>query len=272
MTKPNHLGLRILSLVLCAVCLLSSVQYVSAAPETQQNMTTVVRNGAYYSAAVIGQMENGTQVNVLETSGDFYKVDCYDMTGYIAMSQIVYTEDKYYVNCQADSNETRTMEYTDYTEALTVRHSLLELAQAQLGKPYIYGGAGTAGFDCSGLMYYLYGQHGVSLHRSADVQLQDGIVVAREGLQVGDLVFFLESHLPYLASHVGIYAGNNQIIHAGSAGIAYADLDESYYVDNYLCARRVINTNGVQLTESVTAVSANSAMSRTVVHGRRTAE
>ncbi len=259
MLKSRSLGMRLLSLALCLVSVLALIQPAKATPaeENQTTLTTVVRNSAYYSATVIGQMEDGTAVKVLEERKEFFKVDCYDMVGYIARSQIVHTDDgKYYVNCKAESSETRSMAYTDHTQALELRHSLLSLAKEQLGEPYIYGSTGPYGFDCSGLMYFLYGQHGIQLNRTASQQLQNGIVVAKEGLQVGDLIFFHESWDSYPASHVGIYAGNNQIIHAGSKGIVYANLDFDYFADNYLCARRVINTNTVQ-PEELAAVVAN---------------
>lgn len=271
MTRPHRLGMRIISLVLCLASLLPLAQPVAAvaAQESSQTMTTVVRNSAYYSATVIGQMENGTAVTVLDERRDFYKVDCYDMTGYIAKSQIIHTEDgKYYVNCVAGSTETGVMAYTEHADALVLRHSLLALAKEQLGYPYVYGGTRPGGFDCSGLMYYLYGEHGISLHRTASQQLQDGIVVAKEGMQVGDLVFFRESWEYYPASHVGIYVGNNQIIHAGSEGIVYADLDFDYFDKYFLCARRIVNTSAAQL-EDISAVSAsNSALSANSVSGR----
>lgn len=272
MTKRNHLGMRILSLVLCLVCLGCTVLPATAseAEQKQQTLTTQVHNGAYYGATVIGQMEDGTEVTVLDRQGEFYKVDCYDMNGYIAMSQIVHNEDgKYYVNCKEGSSESRTMEYTDYADALTLRHSLFDLAKEQLGYPYVYGGARPGGFDCSGLTYYLYGQHGIQLHRTASQQLQDGIVVAKEGLQVGDLIFFRESWDSYPASHVGIYVGNNQIIHAGSGGIEYADLDFDYFAKYYLCARRIVNTSSAQFQEPATAITAVSALNKPAT-GRRT--
>ena len=273
MTKSKKLGMRLLSLVLTLVCLIPCLQGVSATEEEpkEQFLTTLVRNGSSYKATVIGQMEEGTQVTVLDRRGDFYKVDCYDMTGYIAISQIAEENGTYYIDCQEDSTETGVMEYTDYTDALTMRHSLLELAKQQLGKPYIYGSTGTRGFDCSGLMLYLYANHGIGLQRRASQQLQDGIVVAKEGLQVGDLIFFRETWETYPASHVGIYAGNNQIIHAGSNGIEYADLDYSYFYNYYLCARRVVNTKGAELTEPATAITASSALARSMPTGRRTA-
>lgn len=271
MTGTRKLEMRILSLVLCLACLFPFVRPAAAeeAEQTSMTLTTVVRRGAYTGATVIGQMADGTEVTVLESLRDFYKVDCYDMTGYIAKSQITYTEDgKYYVNCAEDSSETRSMGYTDYADALTMRHSLFALAKKQLGYPYVYGGTRPGGFDCSGLTYYLYGQHGVDLHRTASQQLQDGIIVAKEGLQVGDLIFFRESWESYPASHVGIYVGENRIIHAGSKGIEYADLDFDYFYECYLCARRVINTTGAQV-ESVSAVSAVSrAMPAGGISGR----
>lgn len=272
MTKSLNWGLRIISLLLCLACLLPSVLPVTAteAEETGFSLTTVVRNRAYYSATVIGQMEDGTELTVLSETRDFYKVDCYDMTGYIAKTQVIHTEDgKCYVNCIADSSETRSQTYTDYAKALELRHSLLALAKNQLGKPYIYGSIGTRGFDCSGLMYYLYNQHGIELHRTASQQLQDGIIVAKEGLQVGDLIFFRENWESYPASHVGIYVGNNQIIHASSThGIVYADLDFDYFYKYYLCARRVINTDIAQIEDISAANVADRVRSVSSISGR----
>ena len=273
MTKIHVLGMRLLCLLLCGVMLFSGVRPVSAETVEEQEvpsaMTTVVRNGAYANARVIGQMENGTLVTVLEQRGDYCLVDCYDMTGYIARSQLVHTEeDKYYVNCQEDSGETLSLPYTPHAQALQLRHSLLELAQQQLGTPYVYGGSRPGGFDCSGFLYYLYGQHGMSIHRTASAQLQDGIVVAKDGMQVGDLVFFREAWSGYPASHIGIYAGNNQIIHAGSRGICYADLDSPYFAENYLCARRVIHTDAPMMQEEVNPM-ARVTVTRGGVSGRR---
>ena len=278
MTKATSLALRILSVVLCFACLCSSVQPVAAAPVAesveaapQRTMTTKVHNGPSASATVIGQMEQGTCVTVLGQTRDFYKVDCYDMTGYIAKSQIRQdTNKEYYISCQPDSAETGSVTYQPHEAALELRSSLLVLAKKQLGKPYIYGSTGPYGFDCSGLMYYLYASIGVDLHRTASQQLQDGIVVAKEGLQVGDLIFFRETWETYPASHVGIYAGNNQIIHAGHQGIVYADLDFDYFYDYYLCARRVVNTKTAEVTQIDSAITVANVMTRTAPAGRRT--
>lgn len=253
MTKPQSVCIRIVCCILWLVCLLALAQPVAALPQVnrqtaEQTLTTKVRNRASWDATVIGQMEDSTAVTVLGEYGDFYEIDCYDMTGYIAKEQLTYRGDgKYYVNCRGDSDETQVMEYKSLSEAVLLRHALLSLAQEQLGYPYVYGGTRPGGFDCSGLTYYLYGEHDMPLHRTASQQLQDGIIVAKEGLQVGDLVFFRVPYETTAASHVGIYAGNHQIIHAGSKGICYADLDDAYFYDNYLCARRIVNTAAAEL-------------------------
>lgn len=273
MTKPYRLGLRILSLILYFACLLPvfSGRFSAKAEENAKTMTTVVRYSASGSSTVIGQIPDGTEVTVLRERRSFYEVDCYDMTGYIAKSQIEHTDDdKYYVNCVTDSGETRSMELVDHSEALALRHSLYSLAKKQLHSRYVYGAARPGAFDCSGLTSYLYAQHGISLNRNATGQLQNGVVVSKEGLQVGDLVFFRIDR-GAIATHVGIYVGDNRFIHASTNnGVEYNDLDFEYYSKYYLCARRIINTSAAQLHD-VTAERAvagslgvNSISGRTV--------
>lgn len=250
MTKPLRWARRTVSLLICLTLLLCFLQPVRAtdAVESQTGLTSVVRKHPYFSAAPIGQLENGTAVTILGATRDFYEIDCYDTRGYIAKSQIQYGRDGIsYVHCDPKSAETKIFTYTDYTQAVTLRHSLLALARKQLGKPYIYGSTGMAGFDCSGLTYYLYGAHDISLHRTASQQLQDGIVVSRAHMQVGDLVFFHESWDSYPASHIGIYAGNNMVIHASSSrGVICESLDAAWLSRTFLCVRRVVDTSPIQ--------------------------
>lgn len=271
MTKFRHLGLRLMALVLCVVCLMctaSPLGALAAEDEKQQSLTTLVRYRAYGSAAVIGQMENGTEIKVLGESRGYYKVDCYDMTGYIVKTQVVHTEDgKYYVNCDPNSADTGVVTYTDHAEALSLRHGLFELAKKQLGSRYVYGSSRPGAFDCSGLTYYLYRQYGIDIHRTASTQLQDGIIVAKEGLQVGDLIFFRETGEYTVSSHVGIYVGNNQIIHSGNRGVEFADLDFDYFDKYYQCARRIVNTNAANMDVADPAVSPVAAPTAV---GRRT--
>ena len=252
MIKSRCFYIWLMRCVFCMACVMLMAHVVDASVPQQDTAevmrTTKIRNSPAYTATVIGRMEEGAEVTVLEIQGDFYKIDCYDMTGFIAREQVEWREDDgYYVNCKEDSQETELLEYTSLSQALLLRHSLLRLAQEQLGTPYVYGGKKPGGFDCSGFTYYLYSMHDFELNRTASQQLRDGIIVAKEGMQIGDLVFFRETYETYPASHVGIYAGNNQVIHAGSNGICYSDLDSSYYAEYFLCARRVINTQTAKL-------------------------
>ncbi|PEG79151.1 C40 family peptidase [Lactobacillus sp. UMNPBX17] len=94
--------------------------------------------------------------------------------------------------------------------------SIVTLAEAQLGKNYVWGGTGANGFDCSGLTSYVYSKAaGVNLGRTTYDQVKQGSTVSMNNLQPGDLLFWGSASAPY---HVGIYVGNNQYIHAATPG------------------------------------------------------
>ncbi|MDQ0990429.1 NlpC/P60 family protein [Streptomyces sp. V3I7] len=87
-------------------------------------------------------------------------------------------------------------------------------AQSQIGKPYVYGATGPSSFDCSGLTSWAYAQAGVSIPRTAQQQANIGTrISSMNDLQVGDLVFFFND-----IHHVGLYAGNGQVLHAPRTG------------------------------------------------------
>ncbi|MEH0579820.1 MULTISPECIES: NlpC/P60 family protein [Streptomyces] len=89
-----------------------------------------------------------------------------------------------------------------------------QAAQSQLGKPYHYGSTGTAMYDCSGLTSWAYAQAGVGIPRTSESQATIGTrIYSQSDLKVGDLVFFFND-----LHHVGLYAGNGQIIHAPRTG------------------------------------------------------
>ncbi|MFJ8633556.1 NlpC/P60 family protein [Streptomyces sp. NPDC093568] len=88
-----------------------------------------------------------------------------------------------------------------------------QAAQSQLGKPYVYGATGTASYDCSGLTSWAYAQAGVSIPRTSQAQASAGTHLSMSELKVGDLVIFYGD-----LHHVGLYAGNGQIIHAPRSG------------------------------------------------------
>lgn len=92
--------------------------------------------------------------------------------------------------------------------------SALQAALTQVGKPYVWGATGPDGYDCSGLMVWAYKQIGKALPRSSQAQAASGTPVRKEDLQPGDLVLFYSD-----ASHVGMYAGNGNIVHASTFGV-----------------------------------------------------
>lgn len=130
-------------------------------------------------------------------------------------------------------------------ENIQVSDNVVDFAKQFLGYPYVYGGKSPeSGFDCSGFVYYVYKQFGYTLNPGATNQwnsLSD-TVIPREDLRPGDLVFFSDNGAVSGMTHVGIYIGGGQMIHAStpSTGVIISDLSEPYYVRMYLGAKRVI--------------------------------
>ncbi|GGR59447.1 cell wall-associated NlpC family hydrolase [Nocardioides luteus] len=102
----------------------------------------------------------------------------------------------------------------------------VDYALAQVGDGYVYGATGTATWDCSGLTMGAWGQAGVSLPHSSSAQYSSGPQVSRDQLAPGDLVFYYSP-----ISHVGMYIGNGQIVHASnpSTGVKVSPIDEMPY-------------------------------------------
>ena len=246
---------------------------LQVAPDGSQfSYTTLVHNWASTSSEVLGQMEDGSAVSVLGETEYFYRVNCFGTTGYIAKSQLSQKEDgNYYVTCDPSSNQTKKMNHTALADAVALRTEIMGVARNQLGSRYVYGAATPGAFDCSGFTSYVYRRLGYGLHRTADYQMQDGIVVAKENLQVGDLVFFRGPGSPWLASHVGIYAGDGMFIHASSSrGVIYSSLSQDYYASYYVGARRIVNTCTTEMLAAL-ATTTPSVMTHTPGMGIRSA-
>lgn len=117
--------------------------------------------------------------------------------------------------------------------------SIVATARKQTGIPYRYGGTTPKkGFDCSGLIFWVYGQHGVSVPRVAKAQATYGKSIPSHSLQPGDIVAFRING----GYHTGIYSGNGKFIHSPRTGTLVREdsLSTAYWKRNFIGARRVL--------------------------------
>ncbi|MGN1002844.1 MAG: NlpC/P60 family protein [Oscillospiraceae bacterium] len=183
------------------------------------------RAGASASAAILGSVNTGDKLTVIGVSGEWLRVkNAVGTEGYVHSQ---------YVDCA-----------TGYVPALgtsSVGEQVVATAKQYLGYPYVWGGMSPSGFDCSGFVNYVYKLYGYSMNRVAqDIYSNDGTWVDKSSLQPGDLVFFGWS--AYSVSHVGMYIGDGQFIHASSSstGVIISSLSETYYTNRYVGAKRII--------------------------------
>ena len=149
------------------------------------------------------------------------------------------------------TNKTETTQKEDSlsdkntTASKTTGEDIVEYAKKYLGYKYVLGGTSPKkGFDCSGLTYYVYKHFGYTISRTSKAQAKNGKEVAKKDLQPGDLLIFKNQSLTAIG-HVGIYIGNNKMIHSSEpgVGVVITDLDAKGYNYNkrYVTARRIIN-------------------------------
>lgn len=139
-----------------------------------------------------------------------------------------------------DSNYVKVV---DAKPASAKGQQVVEYAKQFIGTPYVWGGTNLHhGVDCSGFTYAVMKNFGVNLSRSSHDQFKNGPEIDKGNLQTGDLVFFSNGGAKNI-QHVGIYIGNGQFIHSASPnnkGVTISSLHDNYYVNNYLCACRVL--------------------------------
>jgi len=111
------------------------------------------------------------------------------------------------------------------------------VALQQVGVPYLYGGSTSRGFDCSGLVQYSYGRAGKNVPRTTGQLWSATATVRRADRQVGDLLFF---NIEGKMSHVGLYIGDQQFVHAPSSGktVTVGRLSSAYYSSAFIRAGR----------------------------------
>ena len=125
------------------------------------------------------------------------------------------------------------------------KQKLLEDAKYFKGGKYVWGGTTPQGFDCSGYVQYLYKKHHINLPRTAWAQSKKGQNISKKNLQKGDLLFFLTDKKRGIpVTHVGIYIGNGNFIHAASKkkGIIISPITHGSYAKCFVSAKRIIGS------------------------------
>lgn len=118
-----------------------------------------------------------------------------------------------------------------------------------IGTRYVSGGVSTNGFDCSGFTMYVFNKIGIDLPHQSGSQYQMGTAISRDNLRAGDLVFYNTSGRG--VSHVGIYVGEGKFAHASSSrGVTISSMSDSYYVNRYVGAKRIMSTDAYQAVAS----------------------
>lgn len=198
-----------------------------------------LRNGPSTSTTMLEQLKAGEEVEIFGFNSGWYKVRYEGQIGYIR-SDLVTLLEKPLNNTgrAATSSDNETSSGSTSTEA-DLGQQIATYAQQFVGYPYVYGGSSPSGFDCSGFMQYVFSQFGYSINRTATAQLANGYSVAYEDLRPGDIIYFGYGST---ASHVGMYIGNGQFVHAenSSTGVVITDLSVSWYANRYLCAHRIV--------------------------------
>ena len=184
-----------------------------------------VRGQASTSGTVLKKVYAGEILELVALKDNWYTITVDGKTGYISADYVrPYTK-------------TSTSAIGDQVAALALKY---------LGTPYVYGGASAKGFDCSGFTMFVFKQFGYNLPHSATSQwFSSGVNVERKDLQPGDLVLFCDPSRSNgkACSHVGIYIGDGQFVHAssGSSGkyVRISSLSEGYYNTYYKGAKRL---------------------------------
>lgn len=192
-----------------------------------------VRSGPGLDTDIICRLQQGVSVGVVEQSNGWLKVQfADDQTGWVRQQFIE-------IKSPSEVEQQTSLKMLPINDILSFAHSLI-------GISYIYGGASIRGFDCSGFTMYVLAKFGIQLPHEASQQMEMGLPVSSiTDLVPGDLVFF-RTLSSKVVNHVGIYLGNNLFIHAASGFgmVRISNLEDSYYLNCYVGARRLQNIHG----------------------------
>jgi cell wall-associated NlpC family hydrolase len=196
------------------------------------------------SGSLLGSCDAGTTIKIIGINSGWYKVQLSGKTGYIRSDFITIISDSTANAASAVAGVSDAQNVTQISdEQLTLRQQLIKYALQYVGYNYVYGGSSpSSGFDCSGFVYYVFHHYDYNVTRTASSQYsQDGSGILKSELEPGDLVFF-SSNGGYSVTHVGIYIGDNQFVHASTprVGVVVSRLDSTYYTNVWYGAKRIL--------------------------------
>ena len=211
-----------------------------------------MRSGPSTSHTTLKTLNKGTKTYIIGINNQWFKIIYGDQVGYISSDYLDLTEIPYE---NRDSQKqphffrggkstgvipSATALKGNNSSVTTTGQAIVNTAKKYIGVPYLWGGTSPKGFDCSGLVQYAFKAHGINLPRTSKEQWTVGKQISKSQLQPGDLVFFANTYTTGV-SHVGIYVGDNQFIHASSSkGVMISSLSNSYWAAHYHGCRRVL--------------------------------
>lgn len=197
-----------------------------------------MRSGPSTASYVIGSFDTGYELDITGVSGSWLKVrTASGREGYIRSDFMDYGGGTPVSVSAAAPADVQTA-----PAPTPIGEQIISSAKNYLGTAYVWAGMSPGGFDCSGFVNYVYGLYGYSMYRVAqDIYSNNGTYVAKSDLIPGDLVFF--GYSAYNVTHVGMYVGNGQFIHAssGAGKVVITDLSQDYYTRMYVGAKRIAN-------------------------------
>jgi N-acetylmuramoyl-L-alanine amidase len=204
-----------------------------------------VRNYPDTDHDVIASLYKDVDVTITGTWNDWFKIKTQHGTvGWIHKKLLDLQTSDRYQTLEAMLTAIPSEKPKSVPPSVSQGQKIVESAKKYLGVRYVWGGTSPKGFDCSGLVQYVYAKYGVYLNRVAADQATQGTKVKMANLKPGDLVFFDTNGGHNYINHVGIYIGDGNFIEASSGSnyrVIITDMSGGFYARNFMTARRIFN-------------------------------
>ena len=199
---------------------------------TVKGTSVRLRQGPGYDSTTLTYLDEGTSIPVSGVNGEWYRVEYNGLTAFVHSDYMILTPPGGTPPVQSSPGSS--------PDSSRIGQQVVDTAKKYLGVPYVWAGTSPSGFDCSGLVYYVYKELGYGINRTAESIYQNGTYVEKSDLQPGDVICFSNNGGGYIG-HTGIYIGGGQFVHASSSDgkVIITDLSVNYYTVNYHGARRI---------------------------------